>query len=126
MLQETPLRVLIVDDEPLAASALRRALRQRAWIVEVETSGHRAIERHRLERFDVVITDLVMPEIDGLAVIQAMRNIAAATIIIGISGDPMRAVADHAEPRGGADAIVAKPIAVAELLATIAATRATG
>ncbi|MBN8612700.1 MAG: response regulator [Deltaproteobacteria bacterium] len=71
-------RILVVDDEPLLGSALRRMLASR-HDVTVETDGRAALGRiEHGERFDVILCDLMMPEMDGRAFHEAVRRMAPA------------------------------------------------
>ncbi len=66
--------VLAVDDEPAGVELVRAALAPSGYRVVTASGGREALDRLRHERIDVVICDLVMPEIDGFAVIEAMRD----------------------------------------------------
>ncbi|MFL5271073.1 MAG: response regulator, partial [Anaeromyxobacteraceae bacterium] len=69
-------RVLVVDDEPLVAAAVRRDL-EREHDVEVVTSGVEALDRMRRgERFDVVLCDIVMPQMSGAQLAGELQLIA--------------------------------------------------
>jgi signal transduction histidine kinase/CheY-like chemotaxis protein len=66
--------VLAVDDEPAGVELVRAALAPSGYRVVAASGGREALDRLRNERIDVVVCDLVMPEMDGFAVIKAMRN----------------------------------------------------
>jgi CheY-like chemotaxis protein len=75
------LRVLIVDDEPLVARTFARALRN-SHDVDVETSPARALERIEAgARYDLIVSDLTMPELDGMAFL-----LAAETLDVELAG----------------------------------------
>jgi len=68
------MRILVVDDEDLALTSVRRLLRWRGYRdVEVCDTGREAIRKIREEAFDVVILDLLMPEVDGMQVLEATK-----------------------------------------------------
>ncbi|MFQ5655603.1 MAG: response regulator, partial [Planctomycetota bacterium] len=68
-------RVLFIDDEPHHAQALADALRVAGYEVEVAISGAEGIDKLRTQPFDLVITDLVLGDIDGLQVLREARAI---------------------------------------------------
>ncbi len=86
---DPPLRVIVVDDDPLARRMLRDVL-QRAGITVIAeaSSGREAVELARYYRPDIVVMDLIMPGVDGLA---ATREIVASVpqvrVVILTSGD---------------------------------------
>jgi two-component system, NtrC family, response regulator HydG len=64
-------RVLVVDDRPEMAEMIADDLCDRGYEGIAVTSGSKALQMLRAERFDVVVTDLRMPDVDGLAVLRA-------------------------------------------------------
>ncbi len=68
------LRVLVVDDEPTLRLGFTYALSNRSTTVETAASGQQALDRITTTRFDIMILDLRMPEIDGIGVIEALRS----------------------------------------------------
>ncbi|MCX5682736.1 MAG: response regulator, partial [Planctomycetota bacterium] len=81
-------RILVVDDEPqiamLAAEALRDA--DPAWYVESETDPQRALAKLGEEPFDCLVTDLMMPGMDGLSLARSAREICDDLGLVAISG----------------------------------------
>ena len=71
--------VLIVDDDKLICWALERALKKNGYSVCVSLSGEDARELLKIKDFDLVVTDLRMPEIDGLEVIEEVRRCCPST-----------------------------------------------
>lgn len=65
-MSEDKTRVLIVDDEEPHANAVAESLRRTGYECAVATSGEDAIKRIEVEEFDIIITDLVMGDADGL------------------------------------------------------------
>ena len=65
--------VLVVDDDPAVRSALRRALEMDRYRVEAAEDGQIALDRLDDERFDAVVLDLNMPNVDGLEVCRKLR-----------------------------------------------------
>jgi DNA-binding NtrC family response regulator len=68
------MKILVVDDEPIALTSIRRLLRRRGLRdVQICDNGPQAIERIKAEDFDVVLLDVLMPEIDGLEVLERTK-----------------------------------------------------
>ncbi|RYD49942.1 MAG: response regulator, partial [Verrucomicrobiaceae bacterium] len=67
------LRVLVVDDEPTLRLGFAYALSNRHTLVETAANGRIALERIANERFDIMILDLRMPDLDGIGVIEELR-----------------------------------------------------
>ena len=114
--------VLVVDDEPQLLRALTMNLTARGYEVTPVANGTAALDAVAGQRFDVVVLDLGLPDIDGLAVIQGIRRVSAIPIVVlsarTDSSDKVQAL------DLGADDYVTKPFNVDELLARLrAATR---
>jgi PAS domain S-box-containing protein len=107
--------VLLVDDEKLIRNALARDLRAEHFVVTAVAGGKEAISALERERFDLIITDLMMPEVDGFAVLKAAKKLAPATSVIILTGyGDMRSAIDAL--RLGADDFTLKPCEVEELM----------
>ena len=70
--------ILLIDDDDLSRGAVHKMLERAGYRVYSTGDGHGAIDRYRETPADLVITDLIMPEIDGLEVIQQLRRINPA------------------------------------------------
>jgi DNA-binding NtrC family response regulator len=79
-------RVLVVDDESIVCESCQRILQEEGYEVEAVLSGKEAFEKMRANPFDIVITDLKMPEIDGMEVLKTIHKEYPDTIIIMITG----------------------------------------
>lgn len=79
-------RVLVVDDEPLVAKSCRRILADKGYEVETTLSGKEGMDRAFAKDFDVVMTDLRMPDLDGMDLVRALRSQRPRTAIIVITG----------------------------------------
>lgn len=78
--------ILVVDDEKIALSSIERALKKEGYTVVAAGSGTEAIEQLNSSHFDVVITDLIMGEVDGYAVLLETRKKHPDTRLIMITG----------------------------------------
>lgn len=110
--------VLVVDDEPMVREVVTRYLEQEGYVVTVAPDGATAL--HALEHHDIdlVILDLMLPEIDGLSVLRELRRRDATPVIVlsarGGEGDRVQGL------EIGADDYVVKPFSPRELVARVA------
>src|SRR5215831_11647328 len=79
-------RILLVDDDDVSRSAVQRMLERAGYTVRSTGQGSQAIGLYQAERADLVITDLIMPEKDGLEIIQELRQLDPQVRILAISG----------------------------------------
>jgi len=121
------MRALLVEDDATIASFVSRGLREAGFVVEHAADGEAALELAVAAPFDVAIIDLMLPKLDGLGLIQAMRRGHVTTPVLILSAK--HTVDDRV--RGlelGGDDYLTKPFAFPELLARVQALirRATG
>lgn len=110
--------VLIVDDEPDILLMLRTGLEADGFPTALAADGETALERVREQEPDVVLLDLMMPMVDGWAVIEALaaKERRPALIIVSAKSRPSDIARAY---RLGADAYFTKPFSFDELTATI-------
>ena len=115
--------ILLVDDESEFRHMLERALVRAGYQVEAAENGEVALEVLRREPIDVVVTDLVMPEKEGLETITEMKALRADQRIIAMSGGGRLGPETYLEIARslGAAYVLSKPFAVKELLAALEA-----
>ncbi len=75
-------RVLIVDDEARMAEVVGMVLRRDGFDVETFTLGSEALARHEEDPFDLVLTDMRMPGLDGLDILRRVRELSTETPVI--------------------------------------------
>jgi DNA-binding NtrC family response regulator len=112
------IRVLVVDDDPNTLASLSRAFRLAGHDAVVCDNAARAIDLVQHERFDLVLSDVVMPGMDGLAMLAAMREAGVRLPVIMISGQATVDMAVRATRLGAAD-FLEKPITSDKLLLTV-------
>lgn len=110
-------RILVVDDDSRVAAALRRALAYEGYQVDVAGDGRRAIDVARERLPDLIVLDVMLPELDGIEVCQRLRAGSDVPILMLTARD---AVADRVTGLdSGADDYLVKPFANEELLARV-------
>jgi two-component system, OmpR family, KDP operon response regulator KdpE len=113
------LRILVIDDEPAMIGAVAALVGSVGHRVSAAYDGHEALRRYDAEAPDLVILDLAMPGLDGVAVCREIRSRGTTPIII-LSGEGEEAAKVEALD-AGADDYVTKPFGKDELLARIRA-----
>ena len=118
--QNTPMRILIVEDDPSLASGLARILEAEGYAVDVTSRGEQAIDAARRERFDLVILDIGLPGIDGFEVLRRLRGEESRMPVLVLTARDT--VNDRVHGLDlGADDYMAKPFAMPELAARVRA-----
>ena len=112
-------RVLVVDDEASIRDLLSKTLALAEYDVDLAPDGRTALERLRIIPYDLLITDLKMPGVDGLAVIREARRLKADIPVIIITGFSTEASAIEAVNLGGSGYLT-KPFRVPRVLAAAA------
>jgi two-component system, OmpR family, KDP operon response regulator KdpE len=113
-------RILVVDDEQEITLVLRSGLTKHGFEVRVASEGEAALDLFRAWTPDLVITDLSMPNMNGLKLCQRIRETSQAPIIIlSVKGDETTKVEAL---DAGADDYVTKPFGMGELLARVRAS----
>lgn len=114
------MRLLLVEDNPKLGPMLARGLREEGHVVELAVTGKDAIDGAALGRFDAIILDLMLPDIDGFGVLDRLRRGGDATPVLVLTARD--AVGDRiAGLDKGADDYLVKPFQFDELLARLRA-----
>jgi EAL domain-containing protein (putative c-di-GMP-specific phosphodiesterase class I) len=118
MQADNPTHVLLVDDEPEVLRAYASVLRRRGFIVETASNGKAAAEAWRKGRFDVIVSDIALPEMKGTDLLKAVRASDRDLPVILMTGEPEVASAMLAVEYG-AFRYLAKPVLGTELCETV-------
>jgi DNA-binding response OmpR family regulator len=111
-------RILIVEDEARIASFIEKGLRANGFATDVAPDGETALVLARSGRFDLLILDLGLPDLDGLDVLRRLRAAGARLpVLILTARDDVRDTVHGLET--GADDYITKPFAFEELLARV-------
>ena len=113
-------RTLVIDDDPAVTSVLKRGLSYEGFAVSTAASGREGLEIAREQPPDVVVLDVMMPEMDGLEVLKRLRSADPQLPVLLLTGRD--AAADEIKGlEDGADDYVTKPFTFEVLLAHIRA-----
>lgn len=112
------MRLLLIEDDPEAAHFVLKGLRESGYTVEHAADGREGLFRATEGTFDAIITDRMLPHMDGLAIVQLLRQQGRDTPVLVLSAlgnvdDRVRGL------RAGGDDYLTKPFALAELLARV-------
>jgi DNA-binding NtrC family response regulator len=108
------LDICIIDDEVVVCKRLQQALENDGHTVETFVDSYSALQRIAEKRYDVVVTDIRMDEIDGMEVLDAVMEKDEGTKVIMITGYATMEVAREATVKGAFD-FLAKPFRPADL-----------
>ena len=113
--------ILVIDDDAQVLNLVSEMLRLEGHAVDVAENGLRAMQKLGHHRFDLVITDLLMPEKEGLETITELRRANDLVPIVAMSGGGRVGPREYLDTARclGANATLAKPFARQELLATV-------
>jgi two-component system phosphate regulon response regulator PhoB len=115
-----PYNILVVDDEPHFSAILSEILRSFGYIVHPVYSVQNALEVIEQERPDLILTDIMMPGIDGLTFVRKLRNdpiwSSIPTIVVTAKAHPSDV---EATLSSGADACLIKPFSATDLRLTV-------
>jgi len=114
-----PLKVLLLDDEPIVGKRLKPALTKIGCEVEVFEDSRQALERIDQIDFDIVITDIRMDEVDGIEILEHVHQKSPRTRVIIITGYAMMSLAKQAMEKGAFD-FIAKPFKPDDLRKVVA------
>ena len=112
-------RILIVDDEKDMLVLLKRIIEEKtSHIVETEYDPLKVVELLRKQQFDIIITDLKMPKMDGIAILDMVKNIQSSAIVVIMTAYATIETAVEATRKGAFD-YISKPFRKERILITI-------
>lgn len=113
-----PIAVLAVDDDPNMHRLVQLYLKQENIVVTAVSSGRMALHKLDSDKFDLVISDIQMPQMDGIALVQKIRNRKNTVPVIIISAFGTQSQAKKAL-EAGANSVLEKPFEQEQLINTI-------
>jgi CheY-like chemotaxis protein len=117
-------RILVIEDDPLTREWLESLLSRNGYVVDLATNGREGLDLFRLHQAELVITDIVMPEKDGIETITDLKRHHPGVKVIAISGGERRPAGvsrDYLNSAKllGANRALQKPISNEDLLAAV-------
>ncbi len=112
-------RVLVIDDDNGIRDILRRALEAAGYAVHEAPDGAAGLKRFRDEGADLVITDIIMPEREGVETIMALRKESPATPVFAVSGGGGGGDYLEIALKLGARRVFPKPFRLSEVVAAV-------
>lgn len=107
-------RILVVDDEPPVLLTLKAILEQEGYVVDAAADGASALRMVQEHRYDLVLTDLKMPCVDGMAVLKGVRNLSPETVTVMLTGYGSLDTALEAVQQGAYEYLL-KPVEIPHL-----------
>lgn len=115
-------RVLIVDDEEVILQSWENVLASAGYDVETALSGHEAVEIVHKQKPHIVITDLIMPDMNGIELCKRIKEMNPKTEVVLLSGHPDTVDKYQKDfvSAGGRDGILMKPLFISEIIKAVA------
>jgi two-component system, NtrC family, nitrogen regulation response regulator NtrX len=110
--------ILIIDDDANTLASLARAFRLAGHEATVCDNAARALELAKAERYDLILSDVVMPGRDGIALLEDLKNIGVSSPVVMMSGQASIEMAVRATRLGAVD-FLEKPVSTEKLLLTV-------
>ncbi len=118
-------RVLVVDDDPLMLKAVDAMLQPEGYRVETADDGDKAMAKFKPGKYSLIITDFLMPVMDGLELAKAVKALSPAQPILLITGFAGR-IADEGRSCADVDLLLGKPFTSEEFQEAVARVLAGG
>ena len=113
-------KILVVDDAAVICSTLQERLTMEGYQVWTAPDGRKGLQLYHDHQVDLVITDILMPEVDGLEVVRTLRRISTSLPIMVMSGGANRDLDFLVEAKEfGATRIISKPFRLEELVVMV-------
>lgn len=74
MTDQKPIKILLLEDEPMLSSMYQTKFKNEGFEIAIAKDGEEGLSRARAERFDIVLVDIIMPKVDGFAVLKELRS----------------------------------------------------
>ena len=116
--EDPRLRILVLDDEPIVCKRLKPFFQKSGYEVETFNQPTEALARFEEKPFDVVITDLKMPGLDGIQLLEKVKALHPDTEVVVITGFATMETARESFRKGVFD-FVAKPFKLADILDSV-------
>lgn len=114
----SPMKILVVDDEQVMRDLFKRVLVLKGFPVTTAESGKEAIERVKVEVFDIAFIDIVMPEMDGVETLRALKRVNQNIHVVMMTGFAVEDKVKEAMQNGAIDYLY-KPFDIVEIMTVI-------
>jgi two-component system cell cycle response regulator CpdR len=114
--------ILVIDDDPVITNLLEQALSSDTHCVQTANNGRAGMQLLRESSFDVVITDIVMPDFDGFEVIMAINGMQPRPRVIAMTGGTLRLSREYLAKMANTlkvQQVLHKPFSIDELLESV-------
>src|ERR1700704_1925475 len=112
------MKLLLIEDEPKTSAYLEKGLSENGFVVDTASDGEEGLHRALDNAYDVIVSDVMLPRMDGWAIVSRLRERGVATPVLLLTARD--AVVDRVKGLElGADDYLVKPFAFSELLARI-------
>jgi CheY-like chemotaxis protein len=110
----SPKRILVVDDAPTVAETIQTILSQCGHKVETSSDGEEALSKVRSGKYDLVITDYDMPQMNGLELAHCIKKRTAGQLVLLLTAYAFSIAAEHTPPLP-VDLVLKKPVSTREI-----------
>ena len=90
------MRILLVEDDPSTAQAITAMLRKEDWVIDSTDLGEDGLDLGKIYDYDLIILDLMLPDMDGMEVLKILSKENIASKIVLISGDDLSSIKNEA------------------------------
>lgn len=108
------IKILLIDDEPIVAERVKSSLENSGFYVDSFISSKDAVDKLKIDKYDILITDLKMDNPDGMEVLKIARDIQPDIKMVVITGFATKQTAEIARQRGAVE-FISKPFKLSEL-----------
>ncbi|MFO7933693.1 MAG: response regulator [Bacteroidales bacterium] len=121
-------KILIIDDEPHILMMLKKMMEKAGYDIDLASNGHEGMKLFQKSPSDLVITDIIMPEKEGLETIREMKRIQPELKIIAMSGGGKISAENYLETASifGANRVIQKPFTQKEMVTAVNELMAAG
>lgn len=109
-------RILICEDEKPLSSALNLKLSSQGYTPTIVNNGREALEKLSQNQFDLILLDLIMPEVDGFEVLEELKNKGISTPVIVLSNLGQKEDIEKAKTLGAKDFFIKSDTPIAEVV----------
>ena len=114
------MKILLVEDDPGLLRQVQNLLSEQRYLIDTAADGNHALDKIFAEIYDLIVLDIMLPQVDGLTILQEMRQAKIVTPVLLLTAKG--SIEDRVKGLDyGADDYLAKPFSIAELLARIRA-----